>query len=40
MIKLFGWEQRVREDVTEKRDIELAWIWKRKILQLANNIVK
>lgn len=40
MIKLFGWERRVKENVAEKREIELGWIWKRKMLNLINNIVK
>ncbi len=40
MIKLFGWETRVREEVTEKREEELVWVWKRKVLGLSNNIIK
>ena len=40
MIKLFGWESRVKENVAEKRENELGWIWKRKMLALANNCVK
>lgn len=40
MIKLFGWERRVQETVGEKREGELVWIWKRKILGLTNNCVK
>ena len=40
MIKLFGWEPRVKETIAEKRENELKYIWKRKILQLANNCVK
>ncbi|PSR81762.1 hypothetical protein PHLCEN_2v6271 [Hermanssonia centrifuga] len=39
MIKLFGWETRVREEVTEKREEELVWVWKRKVLGLSNNII-
>ena len=40
MIKLFGWEHRVQETVAEKREAELGWIWKRKMLNLTNNCVK
>ena len=40
MIKLFGWERRVKETVAEKREIELGWVWKRKVLNLANSVVK
>lgn len=40
MIKLFGWESRVKETVAEKRENELGWIWKRKMLSLANNCIK
>ncbi|KIP03407.1 hypothetical protein PHLGIDRAFT_242940 [Phlebiopsis gigantea 11061_1 CR5-6] len=39
MIKLFGWEHRVQETVAEKREVELGWIWKRKVLNLTNNCV-
>ena len=40
MIKLFGWESRVKESFAEKRENELGWIWKRKMLTLTNNCVK
>lgn len=40
MIKLFGWERRVEKNVAEKRETELGWIWKRKLLGLANDAVK
>lgn len=40
MIKLFGWENRVKDMVSEKRDNELKAIWKRKLLGLANNVIK
>lgn len=40
MIKLFGWEKRARENVAEKRDEELKWIWKRALCTLVNNNVK
>lgn len=40
MIKLFGWEMRVKDLVAEKRDIELKALWRRKVLELANNAIK
>lgn len=40
MIKLFGWESQVRDTIAEKRENELKYIWKRKILGLLNNITK
>ena len=40
MIKLFGWEARVSRDIAEKREDELRLIWKRKILNMLNNITK
>jgi hypothetical protein len=40
MIKLFGWEGRIRETVAEKREEELRWIWKQKLLGLASSIAK
>lgn len=40
MIKLFGWEHRVKGLVEEKRENELKWIWRRKLLGLANNCLK
>ena len=40
MIKLFGWESRVRENIAEKREHELRFIWKKKILGMVNNIAK
>ena len=40
MIKLFGWESRVRETVAEKREEELKWIWKRKLLGMISNVAK
>ncbi|KAI0775463.1 hypothetical protein BC629DRAFT_1595092 [Irpex lacteus] len=38
MIKLFGWETRVRDSVAEKREEELKWIWKRKLLGMFSNV--
>ena len=40
MIKLFGWETRVRDSVAEKREKELKAVWRRKVLKLVNIIVK
>ena len=40
MVKLFGWESRVRESVAEKREEELKWIWKRKLLRMIASTAK
>jgi hypothetical protein len=32
MIKQFGYEKLVEKQIAEKRQEELAWIWKRKIV--------
>ena len=40
MIKLFGWESRVKEQIAEKREVELELIWKRRILGAGNNVAK
>lgn len=40
MIKLFGWEPRVKETIEESRENELKYVWKSKILGLANGCVK
>ncbi|KAG1757959.1 hypothetical protein EDB19DRAFT_1936472 [Suillus lakei] len=37
MIKLFGWEERLDTRISEKREVELVWTWKTKILELVNN---
>lgn len=37
MIKLFGWEKKMNERICEKREIELVWTWKYRLLDLANN---
>ncbi|KAH9829694.1 uncharacterized protein C8Q71DRAFT_789576 [Rhodofomes roseus] len=39
MIKLFGWESRVKQQLTEKRDHELDFIKKSKMLELINGSV-
>lgn len=36
MIKLFGWEARVSEQIGEKRAAEIKLVWKREILDLSN----
>ncbi|KIJ62235.1 hypothetical protein HYDPIDRAFT_176581 [Hydnomerulius pinastri MD-312] len=39
MIKLFGWEKKMEARMSEKREVELQWIWKFKLLELViNNI--
>lgn len=40
MIKLFGWESKIDKRISEKREVELVWTWKTKILELINNNVK
>ena len=40
MIKLFGWERKVGEQVEERREDELKLVWKRKLLDLANSNLK
>ncbi|EKM56946.1 uncharacterized protein PHACADRAFT_172648 [Phanerochaete carnosa HHB-10118-sp] len=39
MIKLFGWEPRVKETIAESRENELKYVWKSKILGLATGCV-
>ncbi|KAG1747913.1 uncharacterized protein EDB91DRAFT_1245381 [Suillus paluster] len=39
MIKLFGWEEKIDKRISEKREVELVWTWKTKILELLNNIL-
>ncbi|KIO02467.1 hypothetical protein M404DRAFT_9898 [Pisolithus tinctorius Marx 270] len=40
MIKLFGWEKKMNERICEKREVELVWTWKYRLLDLANNTLK
>ena len=40
MIKLFGWEPRVADQLAQKREDELSYIRKYKILELINNNIK
>ncbi|KAG1908484.1 uncharacterized protein F5891DRAFT_993333 [Suillus fuscotomentosus] len=37
MIKLFGWEEKLDSRISDKREVELVWTWKTKILELVNN---
>ncbi|KAF8966510.1 multidrug resistance-associated ABC transporter [Flammula alnicola] len=39
MIKLFGWEGRIAGRIKDKRDEELAWLWKLKTLEALNGIL-
>ncbi|KAI0801943.1 hypothetical protein BC629DRAFT_1591605 [Irpex lacteus] len=39
MIKLFGWEHRVETSIAEKREGELKWIWRRKLLGMLWSMV-
>ncbi|KAJ6521925.1 P-loop containing nucleoside triphosphate hydrolase protein [Mycena vulgaris] len=39
MVKMFGWEKQMNEKIAEKREEELSWIWRRKLLDLASAIV-
>lgn len=40
MIKLFGWEMKMQDRISEKREEELVWIWKRQLLDLVNGNIK
>lgn len=40
MIKLFGWETQMQDKIFEKREDELAWLWKNELLELINNNIK
>lgn len=40
MVKMFGWEPRMSGRLAEKREDELKFIWKGKILELINNNLK
>ena len=40
MIKLFGWEPKVNDQLTEKRNDEMIWYRKYRLLDLANGTVK
>ena len=40
MIKLFGWDKRVEEDIKVKREEELKWVWKRTLYGFINMNIK
>ena len=40
MIKLFGWEMRVQQNISVRREEELRLVWRRKLLQMGVSIVK
>lgn len=40
MVKLFGWEGRVKETVGAKREAELKWVFRGAMFALANTVVK
>jgi hypothetical protein len=40
MVKLFGWESKMTQRVADKREEELAWIWKLGVLGIANQVIK
>ncbi|KAJ7264445.1 P-loop containing nucleoside triphosphate hydrolase protein [Mycena haematopus] len=39
MIKLFGWEEKIKVRIGDKRDSELVWIQKRRIIDMASTLV-
>ncbi|KAJ7758122.1 hypothetical protein DFH07DRAFT_818757 [Mycena maculata] len=39
MIKLFGWEGKMKDRIADKRDDELLWIRKRRFIDLGSNLV-
>ncbi|KAF8171621.1 P-loop containing nucleoside triphosphate hydrolase protein [Mycena galopus ATCC 62051] len=40
MVKLFGWEEKMKGRIADKRESELIWIRKRRIIDLASGLVK
>ena len=40
MVKLFGWEPKMRQRIAEKREDELNWIWRQNVLDVVNDVVK
>ncbi|KAJ7791217.1 hypothetical protein B0H14DRAFT_3094524 [Mycena olivaceomarginata] len=40
MIKLFGWEEKMKARIEDKRDGELTWIRKRRMIDMASGLVK
>ncbi|PPQ81919.1 hypothetical protein CVT24_010441 [Panaeolus cyanescens] len=39
MIKLFGWEKKMSRSLNDKREEELVWVWKSKVIELLNGII-
>ncbi|KAJ6555073.1 hypothetical protein DFH09DRAFT_1318263 [Mycena vulgaris] len=39
MVKLFGWEGKMKERIEDKRDAELTWIRKRRFIDLASSLI-
>lgn len=40
MVKLFGWESKMTTRMDDARREELAWLWKRQVLEILNGTVK
>jgi hypothetical protein len=40
MVKLFGWESNMSAEVDSKRQVELVYLWKRKVLDLVNGCIE
>ena len=40
MIKLFGWERKMDERISQKREDELHYVWKRQVVGLVNGFLK
>lgn len=40
MVKMFGWEREMHERVATRREIEVKWLWKRKVYDLFIAITK
>ncbi len=40
MVKLFGWESKMNERISSKREEELVWIRKRQFLDLLSGSIK
>ncbi|PPQ71819.1 hypothetical protein CVT26_007733 [Gymnopilus dilepis] len=39
MVKMFGWENRMQNNLNEKRENELALLWKEKLINLSNDVI-
>ncbi|KAJ7213835.1 hypothetical protein GGX14DRAFT_444201 [Mycena pura] len=40
MIKLFGWEEKMKDRIGQKRTSELVWIRKRRFIDMASTLIK